>query len=101
MNDEEFLYACPSEVFYDNSISFHELKLYMVLYSIMDSSGVVYANSEWISNKLGFGVRYTKVCVFSLIEKGYVKFIKVGERHKLKVKDLKVPYKIVASNSTQ
>jgi hypothetical protein len=96
MDDEEFLYACPSAVFFDNSITFDDMRMYMILYSIKDTSGVVYADSAWLANRIGFGIPYTKLCVKSLVSKGYVQFIKREGKANIKVVDLKVPYKIVS-----
>ena len=85
MNDEEFLYTCPSAVFFDNSITFDELKIYMMAYSIMDVSGDVYASSAWLAERLSLDQLHVIDCVYKLISKGYVKIVSMNDRKGIRV----------------
>ncbi len=93
LHQRDFIYTCPSKVFNDHSLTLNELKIYMLIRSFMDTTGIAYPSNEWISDHLGINERNTCKNISKLVNKGYIeRIIKNGQRF-LRIKVAELPEK--------
>ena len=86
----DFIYTCPSKVFNDPSISLNELKIYMMIRSFLDTTGLAYPSNNWIADTLGINRRNTINNINKLVTKGYIeRFEHEGKRY-LRIKTASV-----------
>lgn len=77
----QFVYTVPERVLFDSDLSINELKIYMIVRSFMDTTGIAYPSNNWIANKLGISRRKVIDNINRLVDKGYLqRTIKDGQR---------------------
>ncbi len=81
----EFIYTCPSKVFDDKSLTINELKIYMMIRSFMDTTGIAYPSNNWIADKLGISRRRTIDNINKLVRKNYIERITVKGKRYLRI----------------
>jgi len=72
LNSRDFIYTCPAKVLDDNSLSLNDLKIYMKIRSIMDSTSKAYPTNSWFAKSLNIDSRSVRRCITKLVSKGYV-----------------------------
>lgn len=87
----DFIYTCPAKVFNDPSITINELKIYMMIRSFMDTTGVAYPSNKWLAEHLGINPRNTVHNINKLVSKGYLERIEENGKRFLSIPRQKIP----------
>lgn len=93
--NRDFIYTIPSKIFHDESLTFNDVKVYMMIRSFMDTTGDAYPSNNWISRELNMH-RVTVIrCINHLIERGYIVKEEInGVRH-LRTNSAPLPVKVI------
>ena len=80
-NVRQFIYTAPENILFDERLTLNELKIYMIVRSFMDTTGVAYPSNKWIADKLKIETRSVIRCLKNLVLYKYIeKKIKKGQR---------------------
>jgi biotin operon repressor len=93
--NRDFIYTIPSKILHDESLTFNDVKVYMMVRSFMDTTGDAYPSNNWIANEFNMDRRTVIRSINHLIEKGYVIKEEInGVRH-LRINITPLPQKVI------
>ncbi len=90
LHKRDFIYTCPAKVLHDPSITTNELKIYMMIRSFMDTTGVAYPSNKWLAEHLGINPRNTVHNINKLVSKGYLERIEENGKRFLSIPRQKI-----------
>ena len=68
----QFIYTVPEHVFNDLELSPIDLKIYMIIRSFIDSTGIAYPSNNWLAERLSIH-RVTVIhSLNKLVDKNYI-----------------------------
>ena len=93
--NRDFIYTIPSKILQDDTLTFNDVKIYMMIRSFMDTTGDAYPSNNWIANEFNMDRSTVIRSINHLVEKGYVIKEEInGVRH-LRINIHPLPQKVI------
>lgn len=90
-NIQGLFFILPNSVFSDMTLNGSLLRIYMLIYSFMHTTGVAYPSNKWIASKVGIDERRVRDNISKLVEKGYIERVIINDKRHLKIKTNPMP----------
>lgn len=84
--NREFIYTIPESIFFDNSLTLNDMKVYMIIRSFMDSHRECFASNKWFAETLDVDSRTIRGSLSKLETKSYIERLEINRTRVLVTK---------------